>query len=82
LVVVRLGIAEARVLVAGDLPMGFWDLWCHIVVEATGGFRRLAVGDIGGLGLTYVVEVVVVGGCYFGGAAARTKALASVLAGK
>jgi hypothetical protein len=76
--VVLLDTAEARVLVAGDLSMGFWDLWCYIVVEAASGFHRMAMGDIGGVGLAYVAEVVAVGGGYFGGAAARAKTLASV----
>jgi hypothetical protein len=42
--VVRLDIVEATVLVAGGLPVGFLDLWCHIVAEAIGGFCRLVVG--------------------------------------
>jgi hypothetical protein len=43
-VVVLLGIAEIRVLVAGCLPMVFLNLWCHIVVEVVDGFHRLVVG--------------------------------------
>jgi hypothetical protein len=67
--VVRLSIAEARVLVAGGLPVGFWDLWCHIVVEAASGFCRLAMEYIRGVGFAYVAEVVAVGGGYYCGAA-------------
>jgi hypothetical protein len=80
--VVRLGIAEARVLVAGGLPMGFFDPWWLIVAEAVGGFHRLEVADIGGVGLVYAVEVVAMGGACFGDAAAQMKALTSVLAGE
>jgi hypothetical protein len=80
--VVQLNIAEARVLVACGLPIDFFDLWCRIVAEVVGGFHRLEVRDIGGVGLAYVAEVVAVGGGYFGGVVARTEALASVPAGK
>jgi hypothetical protein len=55
--VVQLGIAKARVLVAGGLPMGFLDRWCHIVAEVVGGFRTLLAGGIGGVVYGYVVEV-------------------------
>jgi hypothetical protein len=41
--VVRLSVAEARVLVAGGLPMGCLDLWCHIMAGVVGGFHRLVV---------------------------------------
>jgi hypothetical protein len=59
-----------------------FDLWCRIVAEVVGGFHRLEVRDIGGVGLAYVAEVVAVGGGYFGGVVARTEGLASVPAGK
>jgi hypothetical protein len=35
---------EGMVLVAGGLPMGVLDLWCHIRTEIVGGFHRLVVG--------------------------------------
>jgi hypothetical protein len=43
-VLVLLGTVEARGLVAGCLPVGFLNLWCHIVAEAVGGFHRLVMG--------------------------------------
>jgi hypothetical protein len=52
--------------------------WCHIVGEAGGGFHRLVVGDIGGVGFARVAEMVAVGGDCFGGVVARTDALAYV----
>jgi hypothetical protein len=58
------------VIVAGGLPMAFLDLLCRIVAEAVGGFHRLEVGDIGGVGLSYVAEVGAVGGGCFSGAVA------------
>jgi hypothetical protein len=73
-VVVRLGITEAMVLVVGDLSMFFLGRWCHIVVEAIGGFRTLVVVGIGGVVSVYVAEVGVVGWCCFGDAAARVEA--------
>jgi hypothetical protein len=45
-IVVRLSIVEARELVAFDLPMGFLDRWCHIAVEAIGGFHTLVAEGI------------------------------------
>jgi hypothetical protein len=43
-VVLLLDIVVARVLVVSCLPVGFLDLWCHIVTEADGGSHRLVVG--------------------------------------
>jgi hypothetical protein len=80
-VVVRLGIVEARVLAAGGLPMGFLDLWCHIVAEVVDGFHRLVVGDIEDMGFGYAVEAGEVDWGCFGGAGARMKALAFALVG-
>jgi hypothetical protein len=76
-VVVRLDSLEARVLVAGGLPIGFLGLWCHIVAEAVGGCHKLVVGGIGDARFGYVVEVGV-DWRYFGGAATQTEVVASV----
>jgi hypothetical protein len=46
-VVVRLGIAEVRVLVVGGLPVSFLGRWCRIVAEAVGEFHTLVVVGIG-----------------------------------
>jgi hypothetical protein len=73
-VVVWLSIVDARVLVAGGLPMRFLGRWCHIVVEDVGGFHALVVVGIGGVVSGYVTEL---GWCCFGGAVARTEAPAS-----
>jgi hypothetical protein len=81
-VVVRLGIAEVRVLVVGGLPVSFLGRWCHIVAEAVGEFHTLVVVGIGDVVFEYVAEVEEVDRCYFGDAAARTKALASAPAGE
>jgi hypothetical protein len=42
--VVQLDIVDARVLVAGGLPIGFLDLWYHVEVEVVDGFCGLVVG--------------------------------------
>jgi hypothetical protein len=42
--VVLLGIAKARVLPTGCLPMGFLSLWCNTAAEAAGRFHILVVG--------------------------------------
>jgi hypothetical protein len=80
-VVVRLGIAEARVPIAGGLPMGFLGRWCHIVVEVVGAVHTLVEG-IEGVVSGYVAEVGEVGWCCFGGAAAQTEASTSAPTGK
>jgi hypothetical protein len=78
----RPGIAEARVLVVGGLIMAFLGRWCHIVLEAIGGFHTLAVEGIGGVVSRYVAEVGEVGWCCFGDTAIRTEAPASAPIGK
>jgi hypothetical protein len=79
--VVRLGIAEARVLVVGGLPMDYLGWWWHIVAEVVGAFHTLVVEGIGGVVSGYVAEAGEVGWCCFGGAAIRMEALASAPAG-
>jgi hypothetical protein len=59
--VVWSSVAEASVLVVGDLPMGFLGLWCHIVVEVVDGFHTLVMVGIGGVVFGCVAEVEVVG---------------------
>jgi hypothetical protein len=66
--VVLLDIAEATTIVGGCLPVGFFSLRCHIMVEVVDGFHRLVVRDIEGVGLACVAKVVVSGGGHFGGA--------------
>jgi hypothetical protein len=41
--------------------MGFFGLWCHIVVEVVDGFHTLVVVGIGGVVFGCVAEVEVVG---------------------
>jgi hypothetical protein len=83
LVLVLLSFAEANMLVVGCLSVGFLNPWCHIVAEDVGGFHRLVVGDIGGAGFAFAVEVVVaVGGGWVGGTVAQMEALASVPIGE
>jgi hypothetical protein len=52
------------------------------VVEAVGGFHTLVVGSIVGVVFGYAAEVGEVNWGCFGGAIARTEALASVLVGE
>jgi hypothetical protein len=59
--VVQLGIAEARVLIVGDLPMGFLGRWCRIVAQAVDGFHTLLAVGIEVVVFGYVAEVEVVG---------------------
>jgi hypothetical protein len=56
--VVLHGSAEAKALVADGLPASSLGLWCHIAAEVVGGFRRLVVGCIAGVGFGYATEVV------------------------
>jgi hypothetical protein len=79
--VVVLGTAETKVLVGRCLPVGFLNLWCHIVMKAVGGFHRLMVGDIGVVGLANVAEVAMDGG-WVRDAVVQTDALASIPLGK
>jgi hypothetical protein len=76
-VVVQLGIAEARVLVAGGLSLRFLGQWCHIVAVDVGRFHTLVVGywgvvfgyatevgrGQGGLGLFWWYDCSNVGSC-------------------
>jgi hypothetical protein len=78
--VVLHGSAEAKALVADGLPASSLGLWCHIAAEVVGGFRRLVVGCIAGVGFGYATEVVGVGGCCTSGAGVPAEALASALA--
>jgi hypothetical protein len=65
------------VVVACCLPVGFLNLWCHIAVEAVGGFHRCVVGDAKGVRFASMVKVVAVGSMVV-----RTEALASVPVGE
>jgi hypothetical protein len=56
-VVVRLDIAEARLLAASGLQIDFLGQWCHIVAEVVGGVHTLVVVGIGGVDFGCVAEV-------------------------
>jgi hypothetical protein len=79
---VRLGIARARVLAIGGLPIGFFGSVVPFVVAAIGGFHRLVVGDIEDVRFGYAVEVGEVDWGCFDGAVVQTEALAFVPVGK
>jgi hypothetical protein len=59
LVVLLLCIVGAMVLAVGCLLVGLLSLWCHIVVNATGRFRRLMVEATGAMEWAFAVEVEV-----------------------
>jgi hypothetical protein len=75
--VVLLGIAEAKVLAANCLPMGFLILWRHIAAEVVGGFHILVV-EVGAevAGFAFATEEVAVGVGWVGGMVVRAEALA------
>jgi hypothetical protein len=77
---VRLCIAEARVLIACDLPMGFLGRWCCIMAEAVDGFHTLVVVGIEGVIFGCMAEVMGYG--FFGDVAAQMEALASAPIGE
>jgi hypothetical protein len=80
--VVLLGIADVGVLVVGCLPVGFLNMWFHVVAEAVGGFHGLVVGGAEDVGFAFAVEVVMaVGGGWVGGIVAQTEALSFVPVG-
>jgi hypothetical protein len=56
-VVVRLSIAEARMLAIGDLPMGFLGWWLRIVAKVVDEFHMMVVVGIEGVGFGNVAEV-------------------------
>jgi hypothetical protein len=84
--VVLLGIAKARVLPTGCLPMGFLSLWCNTAAEAAGRFHILVVGAGARGGGCEVAEFAFVTGVevavgWVGGMVIRTEVLAPVQTG-
>jgi hypothetical protein len=83
LVVLLLCIVGAMVLAVGCLLVGLLSLWCHIVANATGRFRRLMVEATGAMEWAFAVEVeVAMGEGWVACMLDQTEALASVPVGK